>query len=30
MLRLEMQKNMLQASMQSYAKIAGLSLVNYI
>ncbi|MCO7516141.1 flagellar hook-associated protein 3 [Pseudomonas guariconensis] len=30
MLRLEMQKNMLQASMQSFAKIAGLSLVNYI
>lgn len=30
MLRLEMQKNMLQASMQSYAKIVGLSLVNYI
>ncbi|TYO82955.1 flagellar hook-associated protein 3 [Pseudomonas sp. CK-NBRI-02] len=30
MLRLEMQKNMLQASLQSYAKIAGLSLVNYI
>ncbi|MDR2306377.1 MAG: flagellar hook-associated protein 3 [Paucimonas sp.] len=30
MLRLQMQTNMLQASMQSYAKIAGLSLVNYI
>ncbi|HEK0906803.1 TPA: flagellar hook-associated protein 3 [Pseudomonas putida] len=30
MLRLQMQTNMLQASLQSYAKIAGLSLVNYI
>lgn len=30
MMRLEMQKNMLQASLQSYAKIAGLSLLNYI
>jgi len=25
-----MQSNMLQASLQAYAKIAGLSLVNYI
>ncbi|MEG0243126.1 MAG: flagellar hook-associated protein 3 [Pseudomonas sp.] len=30
MLRLNMQSNMLQASLQAYAKIAGLSLVNYI
>jgi len=30
MLRLTMQSNMLQASLQAYAKIAGLSLVNYI
>lgn len=30
MLRLQMQTNMLQASMQAYAKVAGLSLVNYI
>jgi flagellar hook-associated protein 3 FlgL len=25
-----MQTNMLQASLQAYAKVAGLSLVNYI
>jgi len=30
MLRLQMQTNMLQASLQAYAKVAGLSLVNYI
>ncbi|MBA6059595.1 flagellar hook-associated protein 3 [Pseudomonas juntendi] len=30
MLRLQMQSNMLQASLQAYAKISGLSLVNYI
>lgn len=30
MLRLQMQNNMLQASLQSYAKIATLSLINYI
>ena len=30
MIRLQMQSNMLQASLQAYAKIAGLSLVNYI
>ena len=30
MLRLQMQTNMLTASLQSYAKIASLSLVNYI
>lgn len=30
MLRLQMQSNMLQASLQAYAKVAGLSLVNYI
>lgn len=29
-LRLQMQTNMLQASMQAYAKVAGLSLLNYI
>ena len=30
MVRLQMQTNMLQASLQAYAKVAGLSLVNYI
>jgi len=30
MVRLQMQSNMLQASLQAYAKVAGLSLVNYI
>lgn len=30
MLRLQMQTNMLQASLQAYAKVASLSLVNYI
>lgn len=30
MIRLTMQTNMLQASLQAYAKVAGLSLVNYI
>jgi flagellar hook-associated protein 3 FlgL len=30
LLRLQMQTNMLQASLQAYAKVAGLSLVNYI
>ncbi|MHA7115513.1 flagellar hook-associated protein 3 [Pseudomonas promysalinigenes] len=30
MLRLQMQTNMLQASLQAYAKVANLSLVNYI
>ncbi|MDH1572751.1 MULTISPECIES: flagellar hook-associated protein 3 [Pseudomonas] len=30
MIRLQMQTNMLQASLQAYAKVAGLSLVNYI
>jgi flagellar hook-associated protein 3 FlgL len=30
MLRLQMQSNMLQASLQAYVKISGLSLVNYI
>ncbi|WP_449434273.1 flagellar hook-associated protein 3 [Pseudomonas putida] len=30
MLRLQMQSNMLQASLQAYAKVSGLSLVNYI
>jgi flagellar hook-associated protein 3 FlgL len=30
MLRLQMQSNMLSASLQAYAKIASLSLVNYI
>ena len=29
MLRLQMQSNMLQSSLQAYAKISGLSLVNY-
>ncbi|MNM27447.1 Flagellar hook-associated protein 3 [compost metagenome] len=30
LIRLTMQTNMLQASLQAYAKVAGLSLVNYI
>ncbi|RZA13921.1 MAG: flagellar biosynthesis protein FlgL, partial [Proteobacteria bacterium] len=30
MIRLQMQSNMLQASLQAYAKVAGLSLLNYI
>jgi len=30
MVRLQLQTNMLQASLQAYAKVAGLSLVNYI
>lgn len=30
MIRLQMQTNMLQASLQAYAKVANLSLVNYI
>ena len=30
MLRLQRQTNMLQASLQAFAKVAGLSLVNYI